>query len=164
VAAALPPLLPTVFVVSVGVGNSRLSDRGVLCSDPSRLLVAGKVRRADFLPRHTITVGTSLQVRVCCFDKTGTITKPGMDFLGVREMASAGRFAEQSVQASPGGPLEAAMASCHALSKFKHSGSSNPMLSNQVEGEYMLVGATVDKLMFEVRDPPRLARLCRCVR
>jgi len=53
VGTALPPLLPTVFVVSVGIAADRLSSKGVVCSDPQRLLVAGKVREARFffLPR-----------------------------------------------------------------------------------------------------------------
>jgi cation-transporting ATPase 13A3/4/5 len=84
---------------------------------------------------------------VCCFDKTGTITKPGMDYLGVKEMTKLG-FIDANVHPRSGSHMEAAMACCHSLSKFKKPVGTNPM-NRPSEPEYMLVGATVDKLMFE---------------
>lgn len=63
VAAAIPPLLPTVFVVSLQIAVGRLKGKDIICSVPERLLMAGKVS-------------------VCCFDKTGTLTKQGLDFHG----------------------------------------------------------------------------------
>jgi cation-transporting ATPase 13A3/4/5 len=48
VASAMPPLLPTVFVVSVGLSANRLLGKQVVCSEPPRLLMAGKVRVACF--------------------------------------------------------------------------------------------------------------------
>jgi len=64
-AAALPPLLPTVFVVSVGISDECLSRKNIACSNSESILVAGKVRKA-------------------LFDKTGTLTKQGLDFLSAR--------------------------------------------------------------------------------
>jgi cation-transporting ATPase 13A3/4/5 len=98
VGAALPPLLPTVFVVSVGIGAKRLEKKGVVCSDPQRILVAGKVR-------------------VCCFDKTGTLTKAGMEFNGVRSFRNSEFESAHSKEAPVNSVLEAGMASCHTLSK-----------------------------------------------
>ena len=99
IATALPPLLPSVFVVSVAIAAGRLKERGVICSDPNRLLVAGKVR-------------------VCCFDKTGTLTKSSMEFQGVRVMATDGTPGDHMSQVPAGTLLESVMASCHALSKL----------------------------------------------
>jgi hypothetical protein len=43
VAALLPPLLPTVFVVSVGISAKRLQIKRVTCKNPEGILIAGKV-------------------------------------------------------------------------------------------------------------------------
>jgi len=98
-ATSMPPLLPSVFVVSVGIGAARLAKNGVLCSDPNRLLVAGKVR-------------------VCCFDKTGTLTTSGMAFHGVCPVSSFGDPGDHMNWVEKGSIFEQAMASCHTLSKL----------------------------------------------
>jgi cation-transporting ATPase 13A3/4/5 len=61
VGTVLPPLLPTVFVVSVGISCKRLQDKKITCTDSRGILVAGKVQRVFF-------------------DKTGTLTKQGLEF------------------------------------------------------------------------------------
>jgi magnesium-transporting ATPase (P-type) len=61
VGTVLPPLLPTVFVVSVGISCKRLQDRRITCTDSRGILVAGKVHKVFF-------------------DKTGTLTKQGLEF------------------------------------------------------------------------------------
>jgi predicted P-type ATPase len=63
-ATIFPPLLPTVFVVSVGISAKRLGLKRIACTYPEGILVAGKVN-------------------VCCFDKTGTLTEAGMNATGV---------------------------------------------------------------------------------
>jgi len=100
VASAMPPLLPTVFVVSVGWSANRLLSKKVVCSEPTRLLMAGKVR-------------------VCCFDKTGTLTKQGMDFYGVRPLLSGNVLGDhiQDMSTLKDERLVKGMASCQALSK-----------------------------------------------
>jgi predicted P-type ATPase len=60
----IPPLLPTVFVVSVGISANRLHEKRISCTHPDDILVAGKVDTAFF-------------------DKTGTLTKQGMDLISV---------------------------------------------------------------------------------
>ena len=62
VGTVLPPLLPTVFVVSVGISCKRLLGKRITCMNAHGILVAGKVKKAFF-------------------DKTGTLTKQGMEFL-----------------------------------------------------------------------------------
>ena len=62
VGTVLPPLLPTVFVVSVGISCRRLQNNRITCTDSQGILVAGKVKKA-------------------LFDKTGTLTQQGLDFV-----------------------------------------------------------------------------------
>lgn len=62
VGTVLPPLLPTVFVVSVGISCNRLQKKRISCTDSSGILVAGKVKKVFF-------------------DKTGTLTSQGLEFL-----------------------------------------------------------------------------------
>jgi magnesium-transporting ATPase (P-type) len=69
-ATVIPPLLPTVFVVSVGISANRLQQKRIACTNPEVILVAGKVDAAFF-------------------DKTGTLTKQGLDFLSVDASSSS---------------------------------------------------------------------------
>jgi magnesium-transporting ATPase (P-type) len=64
VAAICHPLIPTVFVVAVGISSQRLGRKGISCTQPENLLVAGSVD-------------------VAFFDKTGTLTQQGMAFLSI---------------------------------------------------------------------------------
>ena len=48
VSTLLPPLLPTVFTVSVGISEDRLSKLNIACSNSEDILVAGKVTKAVF--------------------------------------------------------------------------------------------------------------------
>lgn len=68
-ATVLPPLLPTCFVVSVGISANRLQEKNIACSNPQGILIAGKINAAFF-------------------DKTGTLTKQGLDFLAVNATKS----------------------------------------------------------------------------
>lgn len=105
VASAMPPLLPTVFVVSVGLSANRLLGKRVVCSEPPRLLMAGKVR-------------------VACFDKTGTLTKQGMDFYGVRPVNPGNVLGEHQgdMENVKDQKMIRAMATCQALSKITTGG------------------------------------------
>jgi len=48
VGTSLPPLLPTVFTVSVGISDDRLARKRIACVNNEDILVAGKVRRVFF--------------------------------------------------------------------------------------------------------------------
>jgi magnesium-transporting ATPase (P-type) len=98
----IPPLLPTVFVVSVGISAKRLSSRRISCTYPEGILVAGRVDMAFF-------------------DKTGTMTKQGIDFISAE--SSAPEDMEAAAQISLG------MAVCHTLT----TASSGEMLGNHVD-------------------------------
>eukprot|EP00808_Paulinella_micropora_P030745 g7208.t1 len=150
VCTCLPPLLPTVFVVAVGISSQRLLKQRVVCTDPKRLLMAGKVR-------------------VAAFDKTGTLTKQGLDLLAVRtckDGAFAGYpnyhenltgLAEKTATST----LAKAMAVCHTLSMVQsHSDSETDREDDEGkreddegkrsdQGEQgALVGNSVDVQMF----------------
>uniref|UniRef100_K3X7V9 Cation-transporting P-type ATPase N-terminal domain-containing protein n=1 Tax=Globisporangium ultimum (strain ATCC 200006 / CBS 805.95 / DAOM BR144) TaxID=431595 RepID=K3X7V9_GLOUD len=61
--AVLNPLLPVVITIGQVNAAKRLQKQDVFCLNPQRITLCGKVR-------------------VFCFDKTGTITKEGLDFRG----------------------------------------------------------------------------------
>lgn len=61
--AVVNPLIPVVVTLGQVNGTRRLQQRGIFCLNPERIALCGKVR-------------------VFAFDKTGTITKEGLDFRG----------------------------------------------------------------------------------
>lgn len=85
-------LLPTVFVVSVGVSERRLEKSNVTCVNPESILVAGKVK-------------------IAFFDKTGTLTKQGLEFNSIRSIDDWDSGDHQI----PKDSIEAAMSLCHSL-------------------------------------------------
>lgn len=95
VASVLPPLLPTVFTVSVGVSDNRLAKQNIACTNSEEILVAGKVKRAFF-------------------DKTGTLTKQGLEFISARNSSSWANV-EDTDQFS--NEMAMAMATCHSLTR-----------------------------------------------
>lgn len=67
ISQVLSPLLPAVLIIGQSISAKRLASKGIMCVDFSRITLAGKVK-------------------VFCFDKTGTMTKEGLDFIGVHEV------------------------------------------------------------------------------
>eukprot|EP00300_Choanocystis_sp_HF-7_P043350 c992_g1_i1.p1 GENE.c992_g1_i1~~c992_g1_i1.p1 ORF type:complete len:848 (+),score=182.19 c992_g1_i1:382-2925(+) len=127
VGTCLPPLLPTVFVVSVGIVSYRLTKMGVICSNPTRILCAGKVR-------------------VACFDKTGTLTRQGLDFHGAFSVNRNRTFEDvtnelHSPMRDATNNLVRAMACCHSLSKT--------LLTSEHGIQLTWIGNAVDVKMFE---------------
>jgi magnesium-transporting ATPase (P-type) len=88
----LPPLLPTVFTVAVGVSEDRLSKKRIATVNAESILVAGKVK-------------------IAFFDKTGTLTKQGLDFLGTRSAVNWNLPSSMDISDE----LKTAMATCHSL-------------------------------------------------
>jgi predicted P-type ATPase len=120
IAACLPPLLPTVFTLSVGVSDDRLAKKKITCTNSESILIAGKVTRAFF-------------------DKTGTLTKQGLDFISARGKdtwihsdiaeGDGGGFSEElSMSLSPD-ELKLGMACCHSLTP----NSNGDMIGNPVD-------------------------------
>ena len=101
VASALPPLLPTVFIVSEGISADRLLKKRIAVSDSHRILMAGKVR-------------------VAFFDKTGTLTEQGLDFISVIVVAEGEKFGPCS---DPSGLMARAMSVCHSVKKINMNGT-----------------------------------------
>jgi magnesium-transporting ATPase (P-type) len=94
-ACVLSALLPTVFLVSVGISEKRLINKNIACSNSKGILVAGKVNKA-------------------IFDKTGTLTKDGLEFLSSRSKDTW----EDKGTPSPSGYLGIGMACCHTLTQL----------------------------------------------
>jgi predicted P-type ATPase len=94
VATCIPPLLPTVFVVSVGISAERLLRKRIAVTDNARILVAGKVQ-------------------VAFFDKTGTLTKQGLGF----QVARAYKDGTFDDLVKPSGVLGMGMTVCHTLTE-----------------------------------------------
>lgn len=111
VASALPPLLPTVFIVSEGISAERLLRKRVAVTDPHRILMAGKVR-------------------VAFFDKTGTLTEQGLDFHSCVTATSGKVFDKPSSQ--PSGDIARGMSVCHSLKKIRKDGKDT-FLGNLID-------------------------------
>jgi len=137
VSSALPPLLPTVFVVSVGISSKRLATRDVVCSDPNRILMAGKVR-------------------IGCFDKTGTLTVPGLLFEGVVPVTTVedskvafGERVKKAGLAENASVLLKGMSVCHGLAET----SKGVKLGNAVDID--MFNATGFKLNMQTNTAPQ---------
>eukprot|EP00804_Cyclotella_cryptica_P002461 CCRYP_019179-RA/>CCRYP_019179-RA protein AED:0.07 eAED:0.07 QI:2354/1/1/1/0.93/0.75/16/397/909 len=93
----LPPLLPTVFVVSVGISCKRLQAQRITCTDSTGILVAGKVKKAFF-------------------DKTGTLTEQGLSFVSARTSNDLGKSATNTSGEVDIDPiLQLGLSVCHTL-------------------------------------------------
>lgn len=119
ISAVLNPLIPVVFTVGQANAAKRLQRRGIFCLDPQRVALGGKVR-------------------VFAFDKTGTITKQGLDFRGCVPVGRRGSrdsmavfMNEYAEIASPCFSLlmKFAMASCHTLGYM----NDDTLVGNEVE-------------------------------
>jgi len=100
----LPPLLPIALVVGHTMSAKRLEQKQVLCVNPKRIAIAGKIH-------------------VFMFDKTGTLTKQGLDFLGVRTLA--GSSSSSSSSSSSGSSSSSSSSSGGGSSGSSSSGSSD---------------------------------------
>ncbi|GAB9464811.1 hypothetical protein Gpo141_00002237 [Globisporangium polare] len=111
--AVLNPLLPVVITIGQVNAAKRLQKKDVFCLNPQRITLCGKVR-------------------VFCFDKTGTITKEGLDFRGcVPVDAAATEFLPEvndvTVATLPE-LMKFSLASTHALGSLK-----GELVGNEVE-------------------------------
>jgi len=115
---SLNPLLPVTITLGQTMGSERLKkEMGVSCLNPERLPIAGKVH-------------------IMVMDKTGTITKEGMEFRGAH-VAQAGAFGQAPCWAENGSldskaipeALGWALASCHTVTRLR----DGTMVGNMVE-------------------------------
>ena len=88
--------MPLTLIVGQAASSERLaSANDIFCVNPKRIGICGKVR-------------------VCCFDKTGTITNEGLDFTGV-VTAEDGQLSDlMDSEKSPDIVLNG-LATCHAV-------------------------------------------------
>jgi len=97
VATCIPPLLPTVFVISVGISAERLLSKRIAVTDNKKILVAGKVQ-------------------IAFFDKTGTLTNQGLEFKVARSYEN-GSFHDSSTPTGIG----MGMTVCHTLTESSNN-------------------------------------------
>jgi len=133
VAMCLSPMLPVSLVMGQAVAATRLkADHDIQCLQPARIPIAGKI--------STVV-----------FDKTGTITKDGMDFDAVIPVDDTGKLGQpikvdsQNPSANPAKierevpkKLQYALASCHTVTTL-------PPTPDKPEG--ILVGNAVECAM-----------------
>ncbi|TDH67821.1 hypothetical protein CCR75_006788 [Bremia lactucae] len=110
--AVLNPLLPVVMTVGQVNAAKRLQKSNIFCLNPHRITLCGKVR-------------------VFCFDKTGTITKEGLDFRGCVPVSDSREFLSECQDMTDGSlssKMTFALASCHAIGSL-----NGELVGNEVE-------------------------------
>uniref|UniRef100_A0A0G4HJG7 P-type ATPase A domain-containing protein n=1 Tax=Chromera velia CCMP2878 TaxID=1169474 RepID=A0A0G4HJG7_9ALVE len=136
VSQILSPLLPVALVVGQIRSSARLKQAGIVCVNPGRIAISGKVR-------------------VFCFDKTGTLTKDCLDFLGAvvrfrpvtpQEPEPAGKIltpSEEGAVEAMGPEMYRGLSCCHSLASLE-----NPKEVGGPKGKEALVGNEVEREMF----------------
>lgn len=76
VSTLLPPLLPTIFTVSVGISEDRLSKLKIACSNSEDILVAGKVTKAVFDKTGKCLVLSKNTTKHNCAYRSNNILRP----------------------------------------------------------------------------------------
>jgi cation-transporting ATPase 13A3/4/5 len=118
VGTVFPPLLPTVFVVSVGISAKRLQKQRITCTNPEAILAAGRVN-------------------VAFFDKTGTLTKQGFDFASSESAIDDGSNDDQ---------IALGMAVCHTLTTTQDGnlvGNHVDLVAFESTGSTLVLGDTI---------------------
>ena len=88
ISIAVPPALPLLLTASIGISISRLKKSLILSTNPERILTAGSV---DLI----------------CWDKTGTLTNPDLEYIGVDEFIG--------LVYTPSKIVETGLAICHEI-------------------------------------------------
>jgi cation-transporting ATPase 13A3/4/5 len=131
ISQVLSPLLPIALVAGQFAASGRLTRKGLFTLNPKRIAIAGKIR-------------------IYAFDKTGTITKDGLDFIGAEMPDPAtGHLVSPDVSRGMAPPtLSRGLASCHAVSFF-----GDTLVGNEVEVKmFTASGWSLD----ESGDKPRI--------
>ncbi|TPX30096.1 hypothetical protein SmJEL517_g06259 [Synchytrium microbalum] len=115
VSQVLSPLLPAVLVIGQSVASERLRKDGIIVTDLARITLGGKVK-------------------IMAWDKTGTLTREGLDFLGIQPIDKLKSSNEAGQPHLPGfGPvlrefvtfptndIRRAMLTCHSVSQINDS-------------------------------------------
>ncbi|KAI9468142.1 hypothetical protein BX667DRAFT_534492 [Coemansia mojavensis] len=110
VSQTLPPLLPAALVVGQSVAADRLRRQQIYCIDLPRITAAGKAR-------------------ILALDKTGTLTKEGLEYYAVQPVSSdSTRFdPAQADMAQLPELLQMGLATCHAATKIDGQFIGNPV-------------------------------------
>ncbi|KAJ2676100.1 hypothetical protein IWW42_000769 [Coemansia sp. RSA 1085] len=110
IAQLLSPLLPAALVIGQSIAATRLRKKQIYCVDPQRIMTAGKVQ-------------------ILATDKTGTLTKEGLEFYGVQQvLGQQARFGEFTSELKRSDELmQMGMASCHAVKDLNGQLIGNPV-------------------------------------
>jgi magnesium-transporting ATPase (P-type) len=96
---AVPPALPLVLTVGIVLSIERLKKSKIFCISPERVNFAGRID-------------------TMCWDKTGTLTSPTLNFSGVDTFLKGTFSGFQNVdKLSPG--MEMVMATCHSVNMVR---------------------------------------------
>ncbi|XP_018422472.1 PREDICTED: probable cation-transporting ATPase 13A4 [Nanorana parkeri] len=96
---AVSPVIPAALMVGILYAKRRLRKKRIYCVSPDRINMCG-------------------QINLFCFDKTGTLTEDGLDLMSVIPSKNAcfqEMVTHEQINDLCGGPLFAAMTSCHSL-------------------------------------------------
>ncbi|KAJ1900849.1 hypothetical protein LPJ66_001203 [Kickxella alabastrina] len=106
----MSPLLPAALVVGQSVAAGRLGRQNIYCVDLPRIMLAGKVQ-------------------VFCFDKTGTLSRPTMDYFAVQgvDTSSAKFVAEETDMSRLPSIMHVGFATCHAVTMVGDQLIGNPV-------------------------------------
>ncbi|KAJ2848104.1 hypothetical protein IWW36_003494, partial [Coemansia brasiliensis] len=136
IAQLLSPLLPAALVIGQSIAATRLRKQQIYCVDPQRIMTAGKIQ-------------------ILATDKTGTLTKEGLEFYGVQQVSTVhGKqqacFDEFTSDLTSSNELmQMGMASCHAVKDLNGQLIGNPVdIEQWVASECMLErGEYLDKIV-----------------
>ncbi|KAJ3324726.1 hypothetical protein HDV06_005984 [Boothiomyces sp. JEL0866] len=95
---AVPPALPLILTVGIGISVQRLAKLKIFCIDPARLNFAGRLD-------------------IMCWDKTGTLTVSSLSFIGVDRQSAFGTLQDDVgfSNMNDDNALEKFMLVCHGV-------------------------------------------------
>eukprot|EP00921_Rhytidocystis_pertsovi_P007168 GHVQ01012052.1.p1 GENE.GHVQ01012052.1~~GHVQ01012052.1.p1 ORF type:complete len:1089 (+),score=154.81 GHVQ01012052.1:1725-4991(+) len=96
ISQVISPLIPALFIWGEAKAARRLKEKQTFCVDLHRIMVAGKVK-------------------IFCFDKTGTITREGLDFYGVQSIVDGAFDRFMSVDDAMPTDIRCLLGCCHEL-------------------------------------------------
>ncbi|KAI9202868.1 uncharacterized protein BJ171DRAFT_460964 [Polychytrium aggregatum] len=113
VTIAIPPALPLVLTIGVGISVGRLKDQKIFCISPLRVLFSGRIN-------------------IMCWDKTGTLTIPSLEWVGCDPVRDSSAFGGVTRNVDMYADLFRVMLTCHSL----------------VYRNEEIVGSSIDREMF----------------
>lgn len=108
ITSVIPPELPMELSIAINASLLALARKRVFCTEPFRIVMAGKVD-------------------VCCFDKTGTLTSNDMLLQGIAGLPGRGADLEADVAKNAGPTVLRILAGCQSLVEVDGSLVGDPL-------------------------------------